>query len=387
VGESYLSLPYFVISVGMIFMDKKLILMCKDVVVGEHSGKESGEWKILNPSLVPLGLNIRQSKAKGSFLDYDSSMLRFIDWCSRRILGVDRCYAKKILNSLSLTQETDSLSRAKISLTYRCASVCDSYWIKFNESENIHWSNVSLYENILNKSIALIALSGTNLITPTKKIRHTAEVSTGGSYAKGWFRGDNNTLWLYKTYGQERRNEVEREVCASKVIGCFNVYGNLKYEVAYMNKIKCSRCKVMSNNNVAIVHSSDVNRWCVRNGINFINWVHRMYPREFAQMIVIDYLIGNSDRHALNWGFYQNMNDGKILGLHPLYDHNNAFDSDALEDDDYMSLVEDGKTMKEAAMYWIKYSNLKLVKHVSPSIFPDRKSYTVFRNRCKQLSL
>jgi len=53
-------------------------------------------------------------------------------------------------------------------------------------------------------------------------------------------------------------------------------------------------------------------------------------------------------------GFFQDMTTGKILGLHDLYDHNNCFDVDAMRDEDFPSIVFDGKTMREAAKFFCK---------------------------------
>ena len=43
-------------------------------------------------------------------------------------------------------------------------------------------------------------------------------------------------------------------------------------------------------------------------------------------MLVFDTLIGNTDRHLLNWGVLVDNSTGNIIGLHPLFDHNCAID-------------------------------------------------------------
>ena len=49
-------------------------------------------------------------------------------------------------------------------------------------------------------------------------------------------------------------------------------------------------------------------------------------------MNIIDYLIGNTDRHWGNWGVWVDNSTNKIIGLHPLMDFNKAFTSyDTLE--------------------------------------------------------
>ncbi len=44
------------------------------------------------------------------------------------------------------------------------------------------------------------------------------------------------------------------------------------------------------------------------------------------QMLVIDAIVGNGDRHAGNFGFLRDSNTGKYLGMAPLYDFDHALD-------------------------------------------------------------
>jgi hypothetical protein len=215
----------------------------------------------------------------------------------------------------------------------------------------------------------------------------TAEITTIGSYAKGWFNvGVDDTPYLYKTYGGEN-NEVEREVCASNIIDCFNVYGNVKYEYVQMEGVTCSRCKVMTDENMGIIHAADFNIWCIDRRTNAVRYATDNYRRDFSQMMVIDYLIANRDRHGYNWGFFQDMNTGKILGLYDLYDHNNAFDVDCMLNEDYKSVVYPDKTMKTCALAFFKHSGLKNIKKIKRSMFKEQLWHDTFVKRCEQVGL
>ena len=363
---------------------KKIILMCKDTPVLEIA---NWELTVIKKELLPKGLRLSSVDA-GDILGSDTTRDRFMDWLSGRVLSIDRHYAKKVLNVLKLSQGQSTLEKAKIAISFRAVSLVDSYWIKFSDDSDseLKWVDVSLRHNSLSKVVALIALTGTSMTLSTKNIGATAEVSTLGSYAKGWFRSNNGTLELYKTCGPEK-DEVDREVCASKVINCFNVYGNIKYEHATMEGVKCSRCKVMTTDDKAIVHAADMQVWCLANGTDVVSFARKHYHKEFSQMIVIDYVCANSDRHGWNWGFYQSMVTGEILGLHDLYDHNNCFDIDVLRDEEWNSLIEDGKTMKEAAIFYVKRSGLVLQRKPKQNMFPSKLAYETFMSRCKQLGL
>jgi hypothetical protein len=183
------------------------------------------------------------------------------------------------------------------------------------------------------------------------------------------------------------RDEVKREVCASKVIDCFNVYGNVRYDYAVMEGITYSKCKVMTTDDKAIVHAADMQLWCLQNNTDVVAYARKHFEKQFAQMCVIDYLLANSDRHGWNWGFFQDMNTGRILGLHDLYDHNNCFDLDAMKNDAFKSLVQDGKSLRDVALFFIKRSGLELLTPPTLKQFPSRLAFNTFNKRVKELGL
>ena len=61
--------------------------------------------------------------------------------------------------------------------------------------------------------------------------------------------------------------------------------------------------------------------------LNLKEEILRMDASNYYKMNVIDYVIGNNDRHSSNWGVQYQVEGRKrkILGLHPLYDFNQAF--------------------------------------------------------------
>jgi hypothetical protein len=365
-------------------LDSDYILMCKNTEVAKTLTDPTA-WAVINPRLMPRNFRPEHSETELTPTQLFRNKDKFLTWCSGRVLPIDRVNAKKILNCLGLTQSQTNEHKAAIALSYRCLSVCDSYWIRFGDADIVNWEEVNLFTNSLNKAIALVALKGTSLSVQAKH-GLTAEVSTIGSYPKGWFRMENDKLFLYKTYGTEN-DEPEREVCASKVIDCFNIYGNVKYDIKKLEGVTCSRCEIMTTPDRAMVAAADMNVWCIAQGTNVVDYARANFGKQFAQMLVIDYLIANSDRHAYNWGFFQSMDTGQILGLHDLYDHNNAFDKDLLEDENYRSIVLDSDTMKQAAHRYLKASQLSLTMKVSKKWFPTAKAYLIFKKRCEELQL
>ena len=52
------------------------------------------------------------------------------------------------------------------------------------------------------------------------------------------------------------------------------------------------------------------------------------YISSVYKMNIADFVLGNSDRHEGNWGFFVDNESGEIVGLHPLMDHDHAFSLD-----------------------------------------------------------
>ena len=68
-------------------------------------------------------------------------------------------------------------------------------------------------------------------------------------------------------------------------------------------------------------------------------------------MNILDYLIGNTDRHWGNWGLLVDNKTNKPISLHPLMDFNQYFSAyDTLEGANCQTVMPSGMTHKEVAL-------------------------------------
>ena len=149
---------------------KRVILMCKDVVVAQTINERNYVWEIFREDLIPKNLKIItkeeyseiQARLEGSSPEkiaeslatlYAEGYISFIEWCSSRVLSIDRVYAKKILNSLGLSQGQSKSEKAKIALQYRALSLVDSYWLRYKDDDKAIWEEISLRHNLNIKSL------------------------------------------------------------------------------------------------------------------------------------------------------------------------------------------------------------------------------------------
>ena len=102
-------------------------------------------------------------------------------------------------------------------------------------------------------------------------------------------------------------------------------------------------------------------------------------------MLIVDYLVSNIDRHDNNWGFYYD-NNCCLVSLHPLFDHNMAFSSDAMYHD-YQSRIMPEYSLFELARHACKKINFPSVAHVKVNMFHSREHYESFKEHCSKLNL
>lgn len=98
-------------------------------------------------------------------------------------------------------------------------------------------------------------------------------------------------------------------------------------------------------------------------------------------MNIIDYLIGNIDRHWGNWGFMVNNSNNKPDRLYPLMDFNKAFLSYDTIDGVKCLPRGEGFTQKEAALEAVGKIGLNQTEEIKPEWFEDKNDLRMFFTR------
>ena len=358
-----------------------ILLMCEDEVVMVIN--HENDFQIIREDLLPFYLKNRINHCKqnpGLFDETNNSL--FTHWLASRTLLLSRRHAKKLFQAYRLEQSDDELTRAKLSLMCRALSILDNYWVK-NEDDNIKWSQVNLRHVHLNEAVAQIALHGTSL-SLEGSLSNTPEFLTNGSYAKCWKRR-NDGLWLYKA-NDPNGNESEVEVEVSNILDRCNVE-HCHYEAAEDEDLFVCACPTMTNDNISIVDGTTYTSFLNRQGIDVERQLAKEYPDQFYKMLVVDYLIANIDRHSQNWGMYFDPKTTNIIGMHPLFDHNNAFDIKAMKDEGYKSHFGNSKSLKEMALYAVKRTDFHFTKQLTKDLFISKEHYDCFMKRAEQLGI
>lgn len=352
----------------------KFDIMHKDRKVA--SINSDGSCKIYLSTFLPYNLYLEESD---DIDDRLNNLINFYAWCSSRVLTLDRKYAKEILNTIGMKQSTTDKERAEISISYNCVSMMDVYWVR-GASEKVEYDDINIFKHPLTDAFVDVSLRGRSLTVENSELIGPADIApdvgTPGVAPKAWVRRDN-TFKLFKD-GQER--DVKAELLASKIIDCFDVE-HVRYEEDEFAGQSVSACEIITSEDRSIVSAEYVEIYALNQDISLMDIVFKKSYKAYYMMNIIDYLVGNNDRHWGNWGFWVDNKTNKIDSLYPLMDFNKAFMAyDNIEG--AMCLPEGARiSQKDAAISAVKLIGLNQTKEVEREWFDNTQIWEMFNQR------
>lgn len=308
-----------------------------------------------------------------------NNVTNFQYWCAGRILTLDRQYAKEILNSIGIAQAVTDRERAQIALSYRCVSLTDIYWVKKN-NEEITFQEINLYDNHLDNAFIDVPLRGRQITVQNNSL--VPDLSTNGLFPKAWFRHEHG-FTLLKDGGL---TAVENELLASKICQCFRCR-QVIYQEAYYDGVKVSSGELMTSKRYSIVSREAFEVYAANEGINPGTYILKLDSYSYYMMNVMDYLVGNTDRHWGNWGFLVDNETNQPVALHPLMDFNQAFQAyENLDGANCLTVLPEHMTQKEAAIQAVSQIGLNQIKEIEPIWFENRRAeYKMLMQRIEVL--
>ncbi len=237
------------------------------------------------------------------------------EFLEQRIVPKNRTFVKNILESNNLDLR-DIKGVIDIS---KGLSLIDCYWIV--QDDSLKFSDYNLFEHNFSTVLSLVAFTGYS--SKIKGIATSPEFTTDGALPKAW-RRINGEVYLYKgsTEYLKASNvgfEPYSEYYIYQLAETMGIHA-----VAYnLNKWKgmlASSCELFTSYDYSYVpiylasHCKDidcVHDFCVSHG----------YKNEFADMILLDSLTFNWDRHLGNFGLLKDNHTGEYTSFAPLFDH------------------------------------------------------------------
>ena len=359
---------------------KRFTVMHKDRRVA--SIREDGTCTVYYPSFMPYHLYLEN--AVDSDIDTRLENLNnFYYWCASRVLTLDRKYAKEILNSIGAKQATTDRDRAMIAISYHGLSLTDVYWIK-QDREDISFSELSLFRHSLSGAFADVSLNGRQLTVQNLELLtpgHAAgDSGTQGVAPKAWIR-ENGTFYLLKN-GDLR--DVEAELLASRIVRCFQI-DSVAYEPAVFDHRPVSKSRILTSEDRSLVSMEAVDVFCLNHALDRDAFVLKKDAYAFHMMNLVDYLVGNTDRHWGNWGFLADNKTNRLEKLHPLMDFNKSFLSYTTLDGALCQTSAKKQSQREAALEAVQHIGLNQIAEVPEEWFGDHACREMFFRRLSLL--
>lgn len=352
-----------------------------DIMHGETKVAEintRGEAAVWEEKFLPYDLYLENER------DFDTlinNINNFYHWCASRVLSLDRKYAKEILNSIGMAQAMTDRDRAKISLSYHCVSLTDIYWVKESDEE-ISYKNINLYDNSLNEAVVELSLRGKSMTVTNQEL--APDLSTKGCFPKAWIRRENDFI-LLKDGGADA---VQKELLASRICECFD-FKQVKYREGFYDGQKVTESKIITSKKYSIVSKMAFEIYALNHDLDVVEECLRIDKETYYGMNILDYLVGNTDRHPENWGVWVDNRTNEYISLYPIMDFNQSFGSyDTLDGANCQTLYPEKWTQREAAIEAVRNVGLRQIKEIDAAIFEDRTDWKeMFFKRLHELKM
>lgn len=262
-------------------------------------------------------------------LDLDVSGEGIAKWLKHRTIPKNRAYVHNFLSKCGLNLNRP-INIIKVS---KGLSLNDCYWV-VEEGFNGKFDDFNHYENRFSQILALIAFTGYGSSIRTS-LASCPEFTTNGMLPKCW-RRERGQIKLFKggTSGASNTgNEPYSEFYAFQVAEIMGINA-IPYNLSKWKGELCSTCDLFTNKDYSFL---PVGRIVTTGGMKAVKEYYETLGADFVKalddMIVLDALIFNTDRHFGNFGFLVDNKTNKITAPAPLFDHGNALFNFAGRDD------------------------------------------------------
>lgn len=293
-----------------------------------------------NRPLMALDLDPKTSYVKNIIKVYDEKAMpvamfsedketlseNFTEWWQSRAIPATRRQIQEKLAGLGYPNLQEIINRS-LGL-----SLSDQYWIKPLGSE-IAWKDVNYFTNSFSSEFGKYLLGETELenLPPLGIHFRSPDITSNGDVQKRWeMKGKER--YLLKTGTRPYVQEPFNEQIAARVLRCMSV-PFVDYTVIERDGKYFSSCKDFIDENHEFVPAYYP--------CKAMHPQEKILPEELLaqaieafnipdtelfldQMLILDYLIMNTDRHWTNFGFIRNVETLKFEGLAPIFDNGNS---------------------------------------------------------------
>lgn len=297
----------------------KFELMHKDVEVAELELDEEGKLtKVLNVRSV-------EHMPCGTIAGTHVDRLEAAHWWAGRSIPASRSGIKSLLEYLDIF-DTKCLILKCMGL-----SLSDQYWIRPSGSD-IQWKDVNFFDNSFSDDVGNL-LFGMNIATGELDLS-SPDNTSDGVLKKKWCIVDGKRC-LIKAGTRPMMQESFNEVIASRIADLLSIE-HVEYGLIIDGRDICSICPNMVDKNTELVTAYRASKMMKRDGSSSF-YQHYVKICDsmgldiipfLDRMIVLDYLMLNTDRHTNNFGIIRDADTLEWLGPAPIFDNGTSLKFD-----------------------------------------------------------
>lgn len=334
-------------------------------------------YEIINIEFAPLSLF-------NAFYDSSQNNTKVLNrWFKGRGIPSWRKDLERLLFNLGINTTEELLDKAF------ALSLSDQYWLKPKDMD-IQWKNINFfdhdfeYKGFFDASMYDSASQNTELKTPNN--------TTDGMLQKAWIIENGKRILVKGTYtmiGQEPINEwLTTKICERLD------FPHCPYTIDVLDNKLISKCENFISPNQEIITAHDV-FFSEKQSNNDNDYQHYLKilkkhhvpnaQNELENMLIVDYLMMNTDRHLKNFGVIRNVETLEWERLVPIFDTGQAMNCDKLTKDmnfhdgrgklftnthkkfsTYLSYIEDFKRIELSKLDGLDMKLYETLKCVQP---------------------
>ncbi len=268
---------------------------------------------LYNPEFLPVNVGYKQARNEVNLKD-------FREWLRHRRQPEYRQNLDKLLSTLNINDIDD------IMLENYGLNAIDQYWFR-EEGDDITWDEINYFNNELDTDLGEVIFEQRNDVKSWK----SADAVTDGFLKKTWVKREGELI-LLKANSAPLFEETANEIFAAKVASMMS-FDHVEYWSEEFAGTTVSACRNMIDENSELITLKEFTafdkEW------NSTHDFHRLIRlaqaagvedirRRLEDMIILDYLIANEDRHQRNIALIRDVNTLNFTKLAPLFDHGNS---------------------------------------------------------------
>ena len=312
-------------------------------------------------------------------------------WLRHRTIPKNRAYVHSLLAKCGL-----NLNRPMSIINIcKALSLNDCYWVA-EDGDNSSFDKINLYDNPFSNVLAALAFTGYGS-SIRSSLTSSPEFTTNGMLRKCW-RRISGKIYLYKggTDGAANAgNEPYSEFYAAQVAQAMGIHA-IPYNLSKWKGTLCSTCELFTDKEHAFL---PVGRLVTHGGFKAVAEYYQQLGPEYisalGDMIILDALICNVDRHYGNFGFLIDNKTNQITAPAPLFDHGNSLFNFAGQDawDSDSALEEYIDTLQPSvyddfigtAKAWMTPEHREQLRHMLQFRFKKHSRYNLPDKRLRMI--